>query len=510
MNYISYFLFIYYYIMKKIIRNCNNLDISDLEYNQKKVFDNICNWLSKFKENRKRELEKKVAKKRKKEEYNDTENENKSKMVKLKLENTPNFVLLSGDGMGKSTIIRHVAKHKNYHVHILTNNDIQSLILDPGLIEDTIIDIESGHVSGNKDRKNVILVLDNVQYYTEKTTKTNLKSPLYIFLKENQNRWCFPLIITANRKHTKSINVITPMPKYVEYMNNPSPNFLLKFCENVVLVNNLKIDKTIKLWDIVSLPGCTYFTCMNMLYELSMPKKPDINKYYTIKYRANPGNTLFEMVMKIMTTSSDICSSLDIYNSMSNEDKKQIMPMMVTHIDKFAPYIGKGGEDSRIIMKKVFDKMLLGDKVEELINTYQRRYLHMYYPLISVAVPCTLITNCINIGKFERIKYNMQLSYHSVANTENIRNKNVISVMNLQKLFRKLGPEVCVKIYDIMNIAYYKKNGSCIIKTIYNTPIFKEMDTDFWSNVIRYNKINRHDVDDATKKKKINDMFKKK
>lgn len=65
MNYISYFLFIYYYIMKKIIRNCNNLDISDLEYNQKKVFDNICNWLSKFKENRKRELEKKVAKKRK-------------------------------------------------------------------------------------------------------------------------------------------------------------------------------------------------------------------------------------------------------------------------------------------------------------------------------------------------------------------------------------------------------------------------------------------------------------
>lgn len=74
-------------------------------------------------------------------------------MVKLKLENTPNFVLLSGDGMGKSTIIRHVAKHKNYHAHILTNNDIQSLILDPGLIEDTIIDIESGHVSGNKDRK---------------------------------------------------------------------------------------------------------------------------------------------------------------------------------------------------------------------------------------------------------------------------------------------------------------------------------------------------------------------
>lgn len=399
------------------------------------------------------------------------------------------LLILGNHGCGKSyTVDNFIKKNRMNRIGI---KDI-SLEKDINLKDNVVSMIK-------KEKKNKVLVIDNLEKYTS----TVYTKKIINFVKLNEKRMIVPIIFISNKSHSNvfcQLKKILPIKKF----ENIETKELNQIIEDMIKNNNIEIKENAKD-KIVKNSQNDVRKLIQIINEIIKIEGKEINEktvdeYFNNYKSKNKDVDLFEVTDELINTKTNMHKCIDYYNC-----EKVKLPIMIHQY-----YIKKVIQDTNNNNKNInFENILNinnlltnGDITENYIYSHQDWNLREIHGIITCVLPNYYLhnNNDNNKNKNKKVK---NFEFAKDFNKTSIKKINKKNIDKSNNIYGERTIEEYIYINDIINKKIKSGDFDYINKIVDKYKIKK----DYIDTLIKINKLNKDNKLLTTKQKKLINNF---
>lgn len=405
----------------------------------------IKDWLSKYKDNKKRILS--DPKKRKKvkipladEKKDDSSVIPNEKIFAQKKEIPKSCLLVIGDhGVGKTCTVNACLKQMKYDIHTINLAKVSATKNYEDTVKKMFRDNNIFYHFENNKKENIAVVIDGI----ESAISPIEKNFILTLLKKNEEGWNFPVVFISNGKHSKITTILKKNANTVAFFPPTNENLLkllIKISHNEKMKFESDTREKSEAMAKKLVAHCQKdfrrLTAILQDFKLEFGMEPisdeNVDNYCKMTKMKDLDVDIYRASANMITNYNGIDDCLRLY-----EGEKVIIPLvMQQNCIKCISQYNKNGEKSFKLANKIATSMAFGDVVENHIYSDQNWDMQEVHGFLMCVSPAFNMFN-------EKMDINNESLRHSLnfpmdLNRTSIRKINKKNVVNSNNCLKNL------------------------------------------------------------------------